>query len=802
MKYNNIFFLQFINKIHPIVLIFILTGNLHLNAQTVQFYPHINTIGIQINLEGWDADKNGHCEVRYKRSQETIYRESFPLDRILLNNIDQYRGSLFLLKENTEYDIEILLEDSFPINVKKMLGPFKISSLNSPKKISTSSVKWVAPNGSGTAYTEANPGNIKTLLSSGTVSCGTTIYLKDGVYDEQGLALNLTKDCTENAPIQIVAAPGAQPVFDGGNYAKLNWKVHPGDPKRFYADLPIASEFTTLFILNDKALYPYPESSPLFQFGNYCLENLNFEYDGFVRTNAGIEFKTQSIVDPLKAQIILSKAFRFLTIYGNNKNAYLLIKGINVKNYGKPSINGTTAYSAIALDLRNLHNVVIDSCQFEYNTSHITFSGICNNLIIQNNTFKHQNGLWSHAMIKKSLISNFLFPRSMGRAMETGALEFHENKNVIVRNNQFDGVNSGYVGDFTGGLIEEVDIYDNIFTDNFDAIECDGNECNIRIWNNTIIRPMAGFSIAPPLIGPRYFYRNTIAYSKGRNNEIDDPYFSGCTPPIKYESAGIAIKTNSEPIAGEKSNLYFFNNTFYTEDSLGFSFSFWDSEWKQIHFVNNIFFDKYKHFGYFHDLGNKPYFQFNFENNNFYNSDPSIPIIVAKEEHGEYNCISIFASDSIEKKLQSIAKSNLIKVSNSSFFNPNFVNPILIDFSLNSKSSCIDIGNIIPGFYDYKGTKPDLGAIESDFSINNSDQLEPSAIIEIYPNPAQNLFIISAQTKDLIQLNIFSIDGSLLLSKNNIQAHSQIKTNLQPGIYIAKIETQNKKHIIKKLMIN
>ena len=60
MKYNNIFSLQFINKIHPIVLIFILTGNLHLNAQTVQFYPHINTIGIQINLEGWDADKNGH----------------------------------------------------------------------------------------------------------------------------------------------------------------------------------------------------------------------------------------------------------------------------------------------------------------------------------------------------------------------------------------------------------------------------------------------------------------------------------------------------------------------------------------------------------------------------------------------------------------------------------------------------------------------------------------------------------------------------------------------------------------------
>lgn len=87
-----------------------------------------------------------------------------------------------------------------------------------------------------------------------------------------------------------------------------------------------------------------------------------------------------------------------------------------------------------------------------------------------------------------------------------------------------------------------------------------------------MIRPMAGILAAPPLIGPRYFYRNTFHGMKGRINEKDDPYFIGCEPVgTNYRGQAIGIKTNSGYSGIQpRGNIYFINNTFHAEDTMGF----------------------------------------------------------------------------------------------------------------------------------------------------------------------------------------------------------------------------------------
>lgn len=122
----------------------------------------------------------------------------------------------------------------------------------------------------------------------------------------------------------------------------------------------------------------------------------------------------------------------------------------------------------------------------------------------------------------------------------------------------FEGTCSGIVKQFESGIIQDADIYDNTFNYNFDAIECDGQWSNLRVWNNEIKGAMAGISMAPPLIGPRYFYRNTIHHIAGRPNIQNDPYYIGCSPPLNFKSAGVGIKSNSGAIPDDQAgNVYF-----------------------------------------------------------------------------------------------------------------------------------------------------------------------------------------------------------------------------------------------------
>lgn len=708
-------------------------------AQSLSLQPMYNSIGVKVSLDNtYDTDETAHCYLQYRKSGTNDWLDGFDADRVRVQGVSQFRGSLMLLEENTAYYVRVRLLDSIPAMATFTFPDYFIQTLPTPTFTPGNNVKWVAPNGSGTAYTETQPGNIKALLASGTVGCGSTIMIKDGLYTDYNMALAIQTDCGQNNPIQFLAAPGAQPVFDGGYSAPLLWTQHPNDPKFYTAALPTGTDFTNLCLLNGQMLYPYPTTTGELLFGNYNLVNLNMDTDGFTRDNSFIRIKTQAGTDPNTSTVVLSKAFRFLTVYGNDKNAHLKFQGITVKNIAKSNLNGFDAYTGIAFDMRNVHQVQFDRCTLENNNSNISFSGYCRDILIQHCRIIHQSGTWSHAMIKKSNLFSAFYPTTMGRGSETGAVLFTEGSNITIRNNSFEGTNSGVVSSFDTGLMEEVDINDNVIADNFDAIECDGNWCNLRVWNNEIIRPMAGFSIAPPMIGPRYFYRNTVHHMQGRHNVQDDPYFIECAPPTSYNSQGIGIKTNSGsgPGGANASNLYFFNNTFYSDDNLGFSYTFWDGEWKNIHFVNNIFVSANKNLGYFQGFLNKNTFQLASEHDNYFSENAAAPLFVIKEIHGQYTCHDVFAVANIETQLRNITGSNKVSFNTPFQLNPQFSSTDVGGFELTDTSPMINKGVLIKGFYDYKGNLPDLGAKESSV-VSSVRPLSLVKGISVFPNPTK-----------------------------------------------------------------
>lgn len=794
------------NKITLLSLFFLFTIFKSLNAQQIELTPTYQSIGVEVtNISSADS-----CKVEYKKSNQSNWLLAYNPDKVTISSIEQFRGSLFLLDENTKYDVRVTLyngSDAIELPVLQQ------TTLISPTFDQTSNIKWVSPNGSGNNYTHSNPGNINTLFSSTQISCGTTVMLMDGVYSvKEGISLVINQPCSELAPIIIKAAPGANPIMDGGQIINSIWTPHNTDSLLYYTSIPPDAAHSNICVMGGKALYPYPSLISDILLGNYNLSDLNFGYNGFVRNENTIWIKTFEGTNPNLENVIVSKAYRFMTVYGNNKSAFLKIKGITFKHFGKPFLNppgsAQDAYSATVFDLRNVNHIYIDSCNFEYNTNDIGFSNQCENFTIQNCKFKHDVGKWSHAMIKKSHVNLFINSATRGRAIESPAIFMHLCKQGIIRNNIFDGLNSGIESYFDSGFNEEIDVYNNTFIDNFDAIECDGLWSNLRAWNNEIIRPMAGISAAPPLIGPRYFFRNTIHGMKGRMNEADDPFFTGCYPVgMNYRGQGIGIKTNSEysgPIP--PSNLYFFNNTFHAEDTLGFVHTSWKAEWGKAIFINNAYSHKLSHPFYYFDLGNNSKnsnFQISSINENYFSYNNSAPIIVAKYIHGLYDCANIIDVRSIQTTLQSISGSSNIVINNPMQNNPLYKSIGNSGFELDVNSLLIDAGTQIQGFYDFKGKNPDIGAKESNFT-SSIEENETIHKIKIYPNPTSDWLQIDIPSEDAnFTISVFNTLGQLIKTSMDNELNPKVldMNQFTSGLYLVEISYKNSRSIHKIIKI-
>ncbi|MCC6722211.1 MAG: T9SS type A sorting domain-containing protein [Bacteroidia bacterium] len=778
-----------------IFVFFIISFYSCLHAQNIELSSLYNSIGVSIKNIG-NADS---CTIECKELNNINWILAFPPDKIEISDTEMFRGSIFLLKENTSYQVKATIHTG---TSSKTFPVLQQSTQKIPEFSQTTNVKWVSPNGTGD-YTKSNPGSLDKLFTTSQIQCGTTVIFTDGIYKSSDLQLNIKSACTENTPIILMSAQGAKPIIDGGVSVTSTWTLHSSVANLYYTSIPASAAHSNLCILGNNALYPYPSLTSEVLLGGYNLVDLNFGYDGFVRDENTIWIKTQKGINPNDSLVTLSGAYKFLTLYGNNNNVFFKVKGLSFRNFAKPVLNslGSTpnSYSATVFDIRNAHQIYFDSCEFKYNTSFLTFGKTCNNITIQNSTFKHDIGKWSHAMIKKSnsYVHSIIYTisSSRGRQVEFSAIFLEQGKNIIIKNNLFDGLNSGVESYIDIGLKEEVDIYNNTFIDNFDAIECDGLWSNLRVWNNEIIKPMAAISAAPPLIGPRYFYRNTIHGMQGRRNEQDDPYFIGCKPVgTNYMGQSLGIKTNPKYTGTiALGNLYFFNNTFHSKDTLGFVIASWEAEWRKAVFINNSYSHSLIYPFFYFSLANitsNSKFQISSLFENYYSYNNNSPIVKIKHIHGQYNCSEVKSVTDLQNTLSSISGSPNILIQNPSQSDPYFVNTDAGGFELKNNSKLIDAGMKIPGFYDYNGKFPDIGAKESKF-ISSTFVNNTKPDFKIYPNPAQSTISIELSNNlvsekiiiyDKIGKKVFSDDStSKILSEININS-------LINGFYIVEIK--------------
>ncbi len=775
----------------------------HLEAQQLFIHPFIYTAGIEVALPpGYDADHNSHCFVEYREVTEAGWKSGIEADRIANTGVDQFKESLFGLEPATTYEISVRLVDSFPkLNVIN-LSIQTITTREVFEVQPTNNIKWVSPGGIGTAYTQQSPGKLSVLLGS-PLSCGTTIMLIDGLYPDKELAISITGDCSSGEPILFMAAPGANPVFDGGYYQPLQWTQSQSNPKLYSAALPAAASYTNLCLLNGKMLYPYPSVTPNILVDTFSLTGLGFQYDGFVRDDKTIYIHTREGTDPNESEVILSQAFRFMTIYGNGSKAHLVFDGITVKNFAKPTVPlFSLGNAAMAFDLRNVHQVVFSNCRFAYNNFHLSFGGTCDDILIQSCSFKDETGLWSHGMLKKSVSNQSVFvPTSVCRQFENGAVFLEDGHRITIRGSLFEGTCSGIVKQFETGIIDEADIYDNTFVDNFDAIECDGQWSNLRVWNNEIRSAMAGFSLAPPLTGPRYFYRNVIHHIASRQNIPNDPYYTGCTPPTVFTSAGVGIKSNSGLVPDDQAgSVYFINNTFHSEDTLGFTYTLWDGEWKKATFINNIFYALNNEIGYFQGFKDKTHFQLTSVYDNYYTASQK-PIATIKEVHGQYTCHEVYDVLDLQNELTAITGSDKIVIEYSFQEDPQFADAGSGNFTLMPGSPMIDKGIQVNGFYDYNGIGPDLGAKESTF-VSSDGALQNQTHFLIYPNPTQDeVSILPGRTVPQVNVKLFNVLGQLISAASYFDTdHIQLSIEAPSGTYIMTLDDTEHEKVVYKIV--
>ena len=174
----------------------------NITGQTLEITPLYNTIGVKVtNISSADS-----CIIEYKQSQADNWLLGYQPDKILLNNTEEFRGSIFGLIENMMYQIRVTVYSG---SNPKTLAVAQTKTLLSPDFNQTGIMKWVSPSGTGN-YTQSNPGNLSTLFSSGQVVCGTIIIVKDGIYNTSGLQLTLNNHCTEENSILLIECVSTQ----------------------------------------------------------------------------------------------------------------------------------------------------------------------------------------------------------------------------------------------------------------------------------------------------------------------------------------------------------------------------------------------------------------------------------------------------------------------------------------------------------------------------------------------------------------------------------------------------------------
>ena len=812
---------------------------------TITTNTTFNSIGYYVNnIQSMLSDRIS-VNVNF-REQNGTWRQGLMPSVITFNNQKTIAGSVVQLSENTTYEIKITIIDSAAGNTETTLTTLATTRADVQVSPISDDTLWVSTNGNGHLYTIDFPGNIETLFNTNDnllLDCGTTLFCKGGTYYVGNLAYWVnyaTRPCNdESKPIVITCDREDPAVFDGSDTIKstwTNWTLYDAANGIYTATLNQTDAFSTLLMVDGQRLFPYatlyeqsydvPCFPPFFpickRYYRECLANLWFG-SGFYRVGNQFYIKMKNGEDPNSHTITVSKQnnLLFISKYATpTANPRFVFKNLKVRNYGKADVEYyyisdipifTKINPASALSLMNITGTIVDNCRFDFCSSPATFGGSCDSTLVQNCNFFDQTGSWAHGQYKNTSlfpihgdINWIKDPGKAGRDLEKTFLSFNANpgipvSNIVIRNNTFDGYVSAMAGISTDPIYD-VDVYNNVVKNNYDAVDGFGNAVNTRIWGNRLTNNPVNFSLITYPLGPIYIFRNQIDNIATRWNpeNLPDAFntelyvnYNGCEG-IRYKTWGSLLKIGTgEVVNDKKTDIYFYHNTVVAKDTLAFCHNLGPQTWRSIHSANNIYYSVFRN-TFFDGVDIEPKYGFKSESDNYYSEHNMLGQV--NPSHGLPNgCVYSNDLDSLSIHIRQITGNQDSSVLDISGFilPPDFMNFANNDYHLANASSCINIGMNIPNISDlpninYFGNAPDLGTYETQV-VNGVFQNKTSSIT-LFPNPNNGTFLL--KTNQPIQsYSIYDNNGRLLQSVSVNHETELLEVSckqLSNGIYFLK----------------
>ncbi|GMV80651.1 MAG: hypothetical protein AMXMBFR7_18350 [Planctomycetota bacterium] len=486
--------------------------------------PTFQCIGVEVTYTG-DVRPNARGTVQYRASGESAWRTGHPLVRVSDKPTDAKGGgaknprffsSIFCLKEDTEYEVEVKFED--PDGVSAQLPAQKVRTRNSAVKTGSGRHYYANPaaaaEGDGS---QAQPyKSLEKALAAG--GPGDTIHLAAGVYPVLApLACDLSGE--ENAWLHIKAEPGAivtdaDPALSGAG--KLAWeKFKQDEDGRWIYKLPVKDahrvmvrkkpgDVTTGYFLwramqNDTTKYNGPHRG---QTVAHLIEN----YTGLNKCGIFLQepdalyaILPEGMDDPARVDVQISRGN-----VAQRQSAHVLsFKGHHVL------VEGLTFDLTVSLQVAGHHihfkRIAVYGNNGRNNISTGTYG------LIEDSTFVfNTNYDWHHAPPAKISKGNRWDP--WGR-VKNGANDTHlvsPAQGTVFRYNYISGFNN-VVGPPAPALSKNIEIHHNRFDHVYDdCIEPDGPGVNWRVYENQFSRFINGISDAPVDIGPFFVVRNSF----------------------------------------------------------------------------------------------------------------------------------------------------------------------------------------------------------------------------------------------------------------------------------------------------
>lgn len=787
-------------------IIFICSGLLHAQIK-LQVYPGYATAGYYITLDsGTDSDHSAKVKVEYKSNGLSNWTEALAPDYCFVKSPAQFRGALFLLSKGKTCYIKITYTDSIPtLFSKTIIDSFYLKT--EPQIVNNANEKWVSPNGSGTAYTQANPGDLKTLVQSGTLGCGITVKLKAGVYHTGEMQLNFNQNCNAQNPLQFVPETPGSVVFDGGDTTHYTWTKVASDTFMYTATIKPELEFNQLCLLDTQRLYPYAFAFPDAVFTTYpCLSKLEYGLPGYYRLGNQVYIKTPDHKNPNQFKITFSKYFYFMAVNGNHKNNHIIFKNLKFKNYAKGRVdrdifnNPSVSYPGFGISFSDANFITVTDCDFEFCNSVLSFNGACSNNLVSDCSFKDDMSAWSHGAFKQTRDQSIVNYGTYGRYLEYSAVMVNEGDSFFmqncIKNSRFSGIIAGVIGEVSGvkGAIKETEILNNKVTGCYNGINTDGKSINTRIMGNVVGFGQVGLSFIGAEEGPNYVLRNIVHHIQGKKNH-NDIFFMNCNNVSSDKIWGTGLKMNATARTSNPPAMHFYHNNFHGVDSLGFSWYLWNATWKKIYSANNIHTGSGISTLFLDGIKGDTNYAWNSTADLYFNSKGNIATL--QPVNGQPNCETYSTAQQLSTGIATNTKSGIAIFKQNVVGNPLFVNENKLDFNLSVGSPALDFGTVISGINnDYMGPGPDIGAIES--PLTQGIKPLPVQTVLLYPNPTGMGFYIP---KYLMaeSVEVFSFSGqrvSTLLDENQFVSLEKLPV----GFYLVEIKSQGHTYFGKILL--